>query len=151
MGEITGRQVFAVTSGAFAVIIAVNVVMAWQAISTFSGVEVGNSYVASQEFEEKRDAQDALGWTLQPAYVAGQGLTLTFTDKAGLPVQLSNLSVLVGRPTNDNFDQRPDFQREAGVYRSAVTLEPGKWMLRVEAEAPDGTRFQQRLDLFVKG
>ena len=40
MAEITGRQVFLVTAGAFAVIITVNVVMAWQAVSTFPGLEV---------------------------------------------------------------------------------------------------------------
>jgi nitrogen fixation protein FixH len=32
-----------------------------------------------------------------------------------------------------------------------VALKPGKWMMHVEAVAPDGTLFRQRLDLFVKG
>lgn len=64
MAEITGRQVFGFTVGAFAIIIAVNVYMAYSAVSTFPGVEVPNSYVASQNFEAARDAQDALGWTL---------------------------------------------------------------------------------------
>jgi nitrogen fixation protein FixH len=151
MAEITGRQVFLVTAGAFAVIIAVNVVMAWQAVSTFPGLEVKNSYVASQEFEAARDAQDALGWTLQPEYVAGEGLFLTFTDQAGLPVQVNGLEVLVGRTTSSTEDQRPEFVREAGRLVAPLDLAPGKWMLQVKAQAEDGTRFQQRIDLFVKG
>jgi nitrogen fixation protein FixH len=53
MAEITGRHVLAITVGAFGLIIAVNVVMAWKAISTFPGLEVENSYVASQEFDRR--------------------------------------------------------------------------------------------------
>ena len=60
MGEITGRQVFAVTAGAFGIIIAVNVTMAYKAISTFPGLEVQNGYIASQTFEAEKRAQEAL-------------------------------------------------------------------------------------------
>lgn len=151
MGQITGRQVFVFTAGAFAVIIGVNVLMAYKAISTFPGLEVENSYVASQEFEAARDAQTALGWTLQEEYQPGTGLTLTFTDAQGLPADLRNLDVLLGRTTSAASDLRPEFRREAGRFVAPVMLDPGKWMLHVKAEAPDGTLFQQRLDLFVKG
>ena len=152
MAEITGRQVFGFTVGAFAIIIAVNVYMAYSAVSTFPGVEVPNSYVASQNFEAARDAQDALGWTLTQDYRPGTGLRLTFTDAQGAPVQVNDLSVLVGRTTSTAQDQRPSFAREAGgAYTAPLTLAPGKWMLHVVAKAADGTAFKQRLDLFVKG
>lgn len=151
MGEITGRQVFAVTAGAFAIIIAVNVLMAYKAVSTFPGLEVANSYVASQQFEALRDAQDALGWTLAQDYVPGQGLRLTFADASGLPVEVQDLQVLLGRATSAADDQRPTFRREAGVWVAPVDLAPGKWVLHVSARAADGTAFQQRLDLIVKG
>lgn len=151
MGEITGRQVFAVTAGAFAIIIAVNVVMAYKAVSTFPGLEVQNSYVASQQFDVNRTAQDALGWTLIEDYRSSEGLTLTFTDAAGLPVQVEGLEVLLGRPTSAADDQTPDFVREGGVYLARIELEPGKWMLHVKARSEDGTLFQQRLDLTVRG
>ena len=151
MAEITGRQVFGFTVGAFAIIIAVNVYMAYSAVSTFPGVEVPNSYVASQNFEAARDAQDALGWTLTQEYRPGEGLRLTFTDAQGAPVQVEGLSVLVGRTTSTAQDLRPSFVQEAGAYTAPLTLAPGKWMLQVEAASPDGTAFKQRLDLFVKG
>ncbi|WP_151720288.1 FixH family protein [Gemmobacter serpentinus] len=151
MAEITGRQVFAVTAGAFAIIIAVNVLMAYKAVSTFPGLEVKNSYVASQQFETNRDAQDGLGWQLRQDYRPGEGLVLTFTDAAGLPVKVEGLTVLLGRPTSAAADQQPDFVREGGVYLARVVLEPGKWMLHVTARAEDGTPFQQRLDLMVEG
>lgn len=151
MAEITGRQVFGFTAGAFAIIIAVNVYMAYSAVSTFPGVEVPNSYVASQNFEAARDAQDALGWTLTQEYRPGEGLRLSFTDAQGAPVQVQGLSVLVGRTTSTAQDLRPGFVHEGGAYTAPLTLAPGKWMLQVEAAAPDGTAFKQRLDLFVKG
>jgi nitrogen fixation protein FixH len=152
MREITGRHVLAITVGAFAVIIGVNVLMAWQAVATFPGLEVKNSYVASQEFEAQRDAQDALGWSLTPEYdSAARQLRLAFADSQGLPVQVRDLAVLVGRTTGAANDQTPAFIREAGAYVAPVTLEAGKWMLMVKAFAEDGTLFQQRLDLLVKG
>ena len=45
--ELTGRKVLAITVGFFAVIIAVNLFMAFKAVGTFPGLEVKNSYVAS--------------------------------------------------------------------------------------------------------
>lgn len=152
MGELTGRKVLAITVSAFAVIIGVNVAMAWKAISTFPGLEVQNSYVASQVFDAERKAQEALGWVLIPEYSAEEGaLRLTFTDEGGLPVLVDDLSVLVGRTTSSRDDKRPDFVREAGVFSTPLALGPGKWMLHVKARATDGTAFQQRIDLFVKG
>ena len=152
MREITGKHVLVFTVSAFAVIIAVNVVMAWKAVSTFPGLEVKNSYVASQTFDAERAAQEALGWTLTPAYdPATEELRLVFTDKADMPVNLAALEVLVGRTTSSAEDMHPAFVREAGVYVAKATLGAGKWMMQVEARAEDGTLFRQRIDLAVKG
>ena len=46
--ELTGGKVLAITVSAFAIIIGVNVLLAFKAVSTFPGLEVENSYVASQ-------------------------------------------------------------------------------------------------------
>lgn len=151
MGQITGRQVLVFTVGAFSIIIAVNLLMAWKAISTFPGLEVKNSYVASQNFDAERRAQEALGWTMAPEYDPSGVLVLKFTDAAGQAVSLGDLSVLVGRNTSSADDMQPQFVHEGGLYTAAVTLAPGQWMLKVEARAQDGTLFQQRVDLFVRG
>ena len=52
--EITGRHVAAMFGAGFGVIIAVNVLLATKAVSTFPGLEVKNSYVASQTFDADR-------------------------------------------------------------------------------------------------
>lgn len=152
MREITGKHVLFFTVSAFAVIIGVNVLMAWKAISTFPGLEVKNSYVASQTFDVERKAQEGLEWVLTPDYdVAAKTLRLAFTDKDGMPVVLKDLTVLVGRTTAAADDQTPSFAREAGVYVAKAELGRGKWMMQVEAHAQDGTLFRQRIDLEVKG
>ena len=147
---LTGRKVFAFVASAFGVIIAVNITMAVMAVRTFPGLEVKNSYVASQTFDADRTAQKALGWQLASDYVPGE-LRLTFTDASGLPAQVSRLSATIGRTTMAGDDLRPEFEQVMGRFTAPVDLGPGKWMVLLEAFAPDGTRFHQRLDLFVKG
>lgn len=152
MAEITGRKVFFITTGAFGVIIAVNLVMAWQAISTFPGLEVENSYVASQTFDADKAAQLALGWTLAADYdESGKVLHLTFTGADGRPADVATLGVLVGRTTEKQEDRNPQFNQAAGRFTAPLDLRPGKWMMHVEATARDGTPFRQRIDLYVEG
>lgn len=148
--ELTGRHVFVITATAFGIIIAVNVTMAVNAVQTFPGLEVKNSYVASQQFQTRRDAQEDLGWQVRPTYDGGV-LSLAFTDEAGQPVTVQNLQVLVGRTTVSQEDKLPEFQLEGGRFVTPLTLGRGKWMLQVQAQAADGTPFQQRLDLQIRG
>ncbi len=150
MGEITGRQVLVFTVGAFGIIIAVNVVMAWKAISTFPGLEADNTFVASQEFDARRAAQEKLGWTVATAHERGK-VKIVITDAAGTPVEVGSLTVLIGRPTEAKDDVRPTFTFVGGLYEADVALAKGQWMLKLEAVAKDGTRFEQRFDLMVAG
>ncbi|SET56643.1 FixH family protein [Paracoccus homiensis] len=144
--ELTGRHVLAITVGAFGTIIAVNLVLAVNAVGSFPGLEVANSYVASQQFDRDRQAQAALGWSVTSAH-DGRMLTLTVRDEAGLPVRLDDFSATIGRPTHAGADVTPDFGYDGGVYRAELQLEPGAWIIHVTALAPDGTPFRQRLDL----
>ena len=149
--KLTGWHVLAIFVAFFGVTIAVNVTLAWKAISTFPGLEVANGYVASQSFDRDRAAQQALGWNLASDYdPQDKILSLAFTDAQGQAVQVRDLSVLVGRATEAKDDLRPDFVLEAGTYRASADLGLGKWMMAVEAVAEDGTRFRQRLDLQVR-
>lgn len=147
---LTGRKVLIITVSAFAVIIGVNVLMAVKAITTFPGLEVQNSYVASQTFEAERAAQQKLGWSLAQDYADGV-LTLSFRDRDGLPVQVEGLTATLGRTTEAGADRQPDFTWTGTGYAAEERLAPGKWMLLLEAFASDGTRFHQRLDIYVRG
>ncbi len=149
MGELTGKHVLAITVGAFSVIIAVNLVLAFKAVSTFPGLEVQNSYVASQGFNTRKAAQEALGWHLAPSYAGGR-VDLAFTDRNGLPVAVTDLDVLIGRTTSTMDDARPVFVAMGDVYTTELPLARGKWMVKVTARSLDGTLFEQRSELFVR-
>jgi nitrogen fixation protein FixH len=152
MTELTGRHVFAICAGAFGVIIAVNVLLAVKAVSTFPGLEVKSSYIAGQDFDDRKEAQIALGWQVDSHWdPATREILLTFTGPDGALVRVEELRVLVGRPTEAQEDRFPTFRRVASGYAAAADLSPGRWMLKVEAVALDGTRFEQRRDLMVKG
>lgn len=147
---LTGRKVLMIAVGAFGIIIAVNLVMAWQAVSTFPGLEVKNSYVASQQFDKNRAAQEALGWTVSPDYSDGK-LSLVVRDTSGLPAKVKTLKALIGRTTHVREDVEPKFDYVGGIFVTPLQLGPGAWLIHLDAEAADGTHFRQRIDLFVKG
>lgn len=144
MREITGRHVLVGTVAAFGVIIAVNMVLAVSAVRTFPGLEVKNSYEASQVFDRERKAQLALGWTVS-AEVVGGDLVLSITDRDGRPVDPPMLDAIFGKATNVQWDVTPEFSFVNGVHVAPVTASPGNWNLRLKAVAEDGTTFHQRL------
>jgi nitrogen fixation protein FixH len=150
MAELTGKHVFAITASAFAVIIGVNLTLAFKAISTFPGLEVDNSYVASQGFNDRKAAQEDLGWTMTSGYDTGR-ITLAIKDRDGTPVQVTDLQVLVGRTTEATDDQWPAFSLVGVGYAADVPLARGKWMIKVTARSLEGTLFEQRSELFVQG
>ena len=63
--KLTGWHVLAIFVGCFSVIVTVNLTLAYNAVATFPGLEVKNSYVASQHFDAERRAQEALGWDVR--------------------------------------------------------------------------------------
>lgn len=143
--ELTGRHVLMITLAAFGTIIAVNLFMAFKAVGTFPGLEVRNSYVASQNFDRERNAQAALNWTVTPDY-DGRELVLAIRDGQGNPAPVSTLEVTVGRPTHLREDQRPQFTYQGGLFHAPLELAPGLWNIHLTAIAPDGTVFRQRID-----
>lgn len=147
---LTGRKVFLFLVAAFGLIITVNVVMAYKAISTFPGLDVENSYVASQTFDADRKAQLALGWHLTEDYRPG-AYRLIFTDTAGNPARVRDVSATIGRATEAKDDVTPVFSYDGKAFTAPLTLQKGKWMILLVAHADDGTLYQKRLNLQVTG
>src|SRR5436190_114603 len=66
--QVTGRMVFGLLVGFFAVVIGVNAVLVHEAISTFGGMETDGSYRAGQLFGREvalAKAQDAQQWRVE--------------------------------------------------------------------------------------
>ncbi len=140
---INGWHVFAMFGLGFGTIIAVNLTLAINAVQTFPGLEVKNSYVASQGFDANRSAQEALEWDVV-ATLSGDILTLSFT-KGDVAVEPKIVQAIFGQATSVSADQHPQFEFRDGAFVASVSAEPGNWNLRIVAEAEDGTRFQQRI------
>jgi nitrogen fixation protein FixH len=149
----TGWHMAAITISFFAVIIAVNLTLAVFASTSWTGLVVANSYVASQSFN--RDAeiarqQQALGWKMNLT-VDRSLAKITILDRAGLPMAGLNLRAVLQRPTDEAGDQILKL-REAGVgvYMADATIGSGVWVADITAEGParKPVRFVQRV--FVK-
>lgn len=149
-GKMTGGKVLAIFVGAFGIIISVNLVMAYSAVSTFPGLEVQNSYVASQGFNDRLSAQRSLGWDVQVGVSDGE-LRVTFVDAEGNPADVASMQATLGRATHTRDDLEPDFAYASGAFTAPVSLAPGNWNLRLVATAPDGTEFRQRVSFRHRG
>jgi nitrogen fixation protein FixH len=146
---LTGRKVLAIAAVSFGVILSANLILAYQAVNTFSGLVVPNSYIASQEFDARRRAQEALGWTLDLGHEDEQ-LTVRLTDAGGRLVRPDALEVIVGRPTTSATDMVVEMQPTPEGYAGLVDLAPGNWLVQFRARAGDGTDYTVRHTLFVR-
>lgn len=145
---LTGRKVLAIFVGAFGIILAVNITLLVSAVRTFPGLEVKNSYVASQTFDDRAQAQTAMGWAPEVKYAGGAVRLSIFAN--GEFVFPETIDVRIGRPTHGREDTIPVLLRDANGYWFNIDLADGKWFVYVNAVSRSGEPFSQRLELFVK-
>lgn len=149
--ELTGRKVLMIFIAVFGVIIGVNVFMAVNAVRTFPGLEVSSSYADSQDFNVRRDAQEALGWTAEVELDPEAGvLLLHLLDADGQPARPAALEALLTRPTNQTDDQLLDLVLTGGAYVAPADLAPGRWRLRLTGESSDGTAYRHNITFTVR-
>lgn len=148
---LTGRKVLAIFVGAFAVIIAVNLFMAYSAVHSFPGLEVRNGYIASQTFDAERKAQEALDWEVTAALEGNDRLVLTIIAPDGTPARIQKIEGMLGRTTERNDDQTLVFEQDENGAQIAhlQPLDYGKWELRFVATAMNGVPFRQRIILIL--
>ncbi|MCG6883368.1 MAG: FixH family protein [Silicimonas sp.] len=143
MAEIKGWHVATGFVLAFSIIIGVNLILAVSAVRTFPGLEVKNSYVASQNFEADRAAQDALGWEVSAFVTEGRLHLRILDDRTAIAPEI--VQATFGRATNVAADQVPVFAFDGQDLVADVDAGPGNWNLRLEARADNGTMFRQRI------
>lgn len=145
-GQFTGKHMAAVLVCGFAIVIGVNLFMARAAISTFGGLVVENSYVASQNFngwlEEARQVK-SFGWTVDLARQPdGRVLVTTNGAPEGVTVTADAWHPLGHQP-----DRPLAFEPSgAGRFLSTETLPAGRWLVRLELSDGDKVwRGEQKL------
>lgn len=136
--EFTGRHMAILMLAFFGVIIAVNLTMALMASASWTGLIVKNSYVASQQFNERLAegrAQAALGWT-GALDVADGAITYRLTDASGGPVRVDAVTINMHRPVTADEDVAIELvPAEHGIWRAEHGPGDGTWVVRIEAEA----------------
>ncbi|MDI1297176.1 MAG: FixH family protein [bacterium] len=142
--RLTGRHVAAIFIGFFAIVIAVNMLMASYAIGSFGGTVVDNSYVASQQFNgwlAKARAQESLGWRQETRLDPDRHLLLTLSGP-----HHATVSAIAEHPLGRAADIPLRFTLRAnGRYRAAIPLPPGRWRIYWTVEADGQTmRFLER-------
>ena len=138
-GPLTGRHVLIAILAFFGVIFAVNGVMTYFALNTFSGLAVDDAYRKGLRYNQQiaaADAQTAKGWQGELVYHDGPGvLRLVLVDKADLPLRNLRVEGVLGRPASAQEDRPIAFvQTTPGVYEASVGLLPGgQWSARLAA------------------
>lgn len=128
--QFTGYHMILVMVAFFGTIITVNMIMAWHATHSWTGLVVKNSYVASQHFNEvtaQKQAQAALGWRASIDY-QNQQMTVAVTDNTGAAIENAIVTAALGRPAHEQLDRTLQFaETVAGTYTVSEALEPGLW------------------------
>lgn len=126
----TGWHMATILITFFGVVIAVNLVMARFAVSTFGGTVVDNSYVASQNYNRwlaAAEQQSQLGWKATLS-LDGSRRVLVRAAKAGLPVTGLTVSGTATHPLGRAPSIPLSFAASAdGDYLARQSLPKGRW------------------------
>ena len=148
----TGRRMLAIMVAFFAVIITANVTMATLAGSSWTGLVVRNSYVASQEFNEKvaeARRQAALGWTSRLDIADGR-IGFALHDRSGAPIRLDGVELSFHRPVTTEEDTvlalEPLADGSVGIERA---MGDGVWILEIAAQAGLDHPYRERRRVVV--
>ncbi|MFI5002392.1 MAG: FixH family protein [Reyranellales bacterium] len=141
--------------GGFAVVIAVNAIMIWFAVDSFSGLYTANPRDRGVHYNAivaEQRSRDALGWRVDTVWRPDSGrLELALVDASGRPLTGARASAELVRPV----EKQPPLGVElgdlgGGRYAGHVDLpERGNWDLDIVVER-DGERYAVTRRMFLK-
>ncbi|WP_097104819.1 FixH family protein [Hoeflea halophila] len=144
--EFTGKHMLGTMVVFFGVIITVNLIMARFAVTTWSGLVVPNTYIASQQFNSKAAesrAIAALGYRVD-LETSADAVSILFTDADGDAAFADSLVAQLRRPVGEDQDRDMIFTRYPdGSYRAPGALREGEWIATVTATRGDQTIYKR--------
>lgn len=137
--------------GGMSIVVAVNMVFVFFALTTFTGTTVPHAFERGRQYDlvmAEAARQAALGWQVEVA-LAGTRLTVTAHDAEGRPLT-ATVEGALHRPLQA-LALPVGFQPVGGGrWAGAADIPlPGQWEARITVTAPDGTHKDVTRRLFV--
>lgn len=133
----SGRHMAMILAGFFGVVVLVNIGMARLAHSTFGGVVVENSYVASQHFNRwlaEAEEDRALGWDADIAWLEDGRVSVRMSGVA----EAARVDAIARHPLGKQADRPLHFVPTGdGRFLSDSALPAGRWRLRLQVQSGD--------------
>lgn len=149
----TGKHMILVMMAFFGTIISVNLVMASFARSSWTGLVVQNSYVASQQFNEKMAESRALaklGWT-GTLETTSRKVVYRLGDRNGKPVAVTRGKAIFRHPAAEGADWTVDLRPETdGTLVADTSVLDGLWAVELEVEAGLGKPYRQMIRTSIR-
>lgn len=138
----------------FGTIITVNLIMAWNASNSWSGLVVPNTYVASQQFNGKVAQARALAASgIEGDLTVKEGrIVYRVTDAKGVPLAADDVSAVFKRPV----DERKDFTvalepAGEGLFVADRPVPAGQWIVDISTKRDGEKVFHQTVRTVVAG
>lgn len=141
--QFTGWHMLAVMVGFFMIIVTVNMTMVYFSRSSWTGLIVKNSYVASQQFNERLEVQEKLlraGWQAELMKRDGQAVFEIMHN--GALARACDVTVDALQPMNTKADMTLTLSHDgSGLYKLPAQFLKGRWDLSFHGVCPeaDGT------------
>lgn len=132
------------------VVILVNGVLVYFALGTWTGIETEDHYRKGLAYNQALAAariQDERGWQVSMAFDPAPTnaeehrgrLTITMSDRDGLPLDGLTVTVSLIRPTHEGYDFNLTLKQTGrGIYSSSIAVPlPGQWDAKVHATRRD--------------
>ena len=149
--ELKGWHVLVVLLSFFGITIGVNTIFVYDALSTFSGEDVDQPYMAGLAWNKTlaaRQAQAKQGWTatLSATRQPDKAIALAFDvlDRNRHPVDGLDVSVTLRSPVNAHYDREVKLSPTGrGQYGTSVTdVRPGQWDVIAEVKPVGNAGFE---------
>jgi nitrogen fixation protein FixH len=133
-----GRHVLMLVLGFFATVFAVNGVMIYSAVSTYSGLVANEPYRKGLHYNERiaaEERQARLGWGDSVEIGRDGRIALLVTHGDGGPVSGLKVEAVLGRPSTNRHDIKLTLSESApGRYEARTApLGEGSWLIAAEA------------------
>ncbi|MCF6302317.1 MAG: FixH family protein [Devosiaceae bacterium] len=147
----TGKHMLIIVLLFFGTIFSVNIFMATKAVQSWTGLVVKNSYVASQQFNEKlaaSRAQAELNLKIDLTYSDGV-LKFFLADQNNVAIELEEVKIALTRPIGIALDRSFTLLPVDAWYQVEEELPAGVWNVVIHAQVPNQPDFNYRARLIV--